>query len=369
MKLSEVVFKVNTGADAIKRAPIVEKDTGVKCLRIGDISQKKKITQWGFTKVTPDVFEKFQLKAGDIIIARTGNTIGVNFFIEQDMPSVFNNGLIRIKVDKTKILPRFFYYLMQTVQFKNHILSICFGTSTQPNMQIDDLLFYEVDIPKLETQVKVVSILKKIDDKIELNNQINETLESMAKAIFKEWFIDFGPVKAKAEGKKPFGMDDETAALFPDRFEESELGLIPSGWSINTIGESCDVLMGQSPPGITYNENRDGVVFYQGRAEFGDRFPTARLYCTAPTRQVKKGTILLSVRAPVGDLNIATEEICIGRGLAGLLHKVGGATYTYYLLSSFKGKFDMYNGEGTVFGSINKDTLANIKYASPPLDL
>lgn len=265
MKLSQVVVKVNTGADAIKRAPIVEENTGIKCLRIGDVSQKKKFSQWGFTKVTNDVYEKFQLKTGDIIIARTGNTIGVNTYIESELPAVFNNGLIRIKVDDKKVIPRYFYYIMQTEKFKNHINSICFGTSTQPNMQIDDLLLYETEIPSLRIQNEAVNILKSIDDKIALNNQMNETLESMAKAIFKEWFIDFGPVRAKAEGRRPFGMDDETAALFPDSFEDSELGPIPKGWRVKTLGEVVNCFDSKRIPlSSSEREKRKGIFPYYG---------------------------------------------------------------------------------------------------------
>ncbi|RDB36877.1 MAG: restriction endonuclease subunit S [Spirobacillus cienkowskii] len=265
MKLSQVVVKVNTGADAIKRAPIVEENTGIKCLRIGDVSQKKKFSQWGFTKVTNDVYEKFQLKTGDIIIARTGNTIGVNTYIESELPAVFNNGLIRIKVDDKKVIPRYFYYIMQTEKFKNHINSICFGTSTQPNMQIDDLLLYETEIPSLRIQNEAVNILKSIDDKIDLNNQMNETLESMAKAIFKEWFIDFGPVRAKAEGRRPFGMDNETAALFPDSFEDSELGPIPKGWRVKTLGEVVNCFDSKRIPlSSSEREKRKGIFPYYG---------------------------------------------------------------------------------------------------------
>ena len=97
-----------------------------------------------------------------------------------------------------------------------------------------------IPCPNKEQQVFIGQLAKSINQKIELNNQINETLESMAKSIFKEWFINFGPVKAKADGKKPFGMDDETASLFPDSFEESELGQVPKGWNISSLYDLAD---------------------------------------------------------------------------------------------------------------------------------
>ncbi|WP_186647111.1 restriction endonuclease subunit S [Fluviispira vulneris] len=274
---------------------------------------------------------------------------------------------IVLSAKENMTLAKYIYYLAISENFRNEAIRSMTGSSGRQRIQQVALENLEIKLPDIYVQSKIINILDTLDSKIELNQKMNETLESMAKAIFKEWFIDFGPVKAKSEGKKPFGMDDETAALFPDSFEESELGLIPKGWTIKTLKGSCEILMGQSPPGSTYNENGIGMVFFQGRAEFGSRFPSPRLFCSEPSRIVKQGTVLLSVRAPVGDLNISTEnQTCIGRGLAGILHKTGSTTYTYYLLQCLKEKFDMYNGEGTVFGSINKDTLSEIKSVFPP---
>lgn len=117
-KLGDVVISANTGLDAIKRAPIVDEDTGIKCLRIQDVSQVKEFKNWGSTKVNPENFKKFSLKEGEIIIARTGNTIGVNMFISKDVDSVFNNGLIRIRVDRKICDPKYVYYNFRTYIFR-----------------------------------------------------------------------------------------------------------------------------------------------------------------------------------------------------------------------------------------------------------
>jgi len=122
-------------------------------------------------------------------------------------------------------------------------------------------------------QKAIARILGTLDDKIELNRQMNQTLEEMASAIFKSWFIDFDPVKAKAVGKQPEGMDAETAALFPDSFEDSTMGKIPKGWEVGRFDDDFEITMGQSPPGSSYNELGEGVEFYQGRKDFGFRFP------------------------------------------------------------------------------------------------
>ena len=143
VRLKDAIKNANTGADAIQRAPIVEYDTGVKCLRIGDISNNRKYTEWGFSNVNEDNYKKYKLKKGDIIVARTGSTVGINKYIEKDYNSVYNNGLIRLEVDESKYDSKFIYYIMQTLGFRNYINGIAFGTTGQPNIQINDLLNFK----------------------------------------------------------------------------------------------------------------------------------------------------------------------------------------------------------------------------------
>lgn len=179
MKLKDLIESNNTGLDAIKRAPIVDYDTGVRCLRIGDISNNRPFNEWGYTEVEDNNYNKFQLKTGDIIVARTGATIGINKYIDKEYKSVYNNGLIRIRV-KQENNPKYVYYLLQSTNYKNFIKTISMGTSTQPNMQMNDLLNLEVPDFDKTKQDKIVEILGKIDDKIELNNQINNNLYELA---------------------------------------------------------------------------------------------------------------------------------------------------------------------------------------------
>lgn len=127
--------------------------------------------------------------------------------------------------------------------------------------------------------------------------------------------------------------------------------------SEGVLSDIADIVMGQSPKGDTYNEDGVGAVFYQGRAEFGERFPARRLFTTDPKRMAKENSVLMSVRAPVGDVNVAYEECCIGRGLCSVASKDNHQSFVLYTMYSLKDKFDVYNGEGTVFGSINKDSM------------
>jgi type I restriction enzyme S subunit len=164
-------------------------------------------------------------------------------------------------------------------------------------------------------------------------------------------------------------MDDETATLFPDSFEDSELGEIPKGWKISSIGDEYRVVMGQSPPGETYNNRGEGTPFFQGSTDFGFRYPFPRVYCTDPRRFAEERDTLVSVRAPVGDINMAKTRCCIGRGLASIRHHSECSTFTYQSIFSIRPDLAQFEADGTVFGSISGNDLKAVRMAIPPLPL
>jgi type I restriction enzyme S subunit len=349
-KLREFLNSANTGLDAIKRAPIVEENTGIKCLRIQDVSQRKAFKDWGFCEVTQNNYEKFSLNKDEIIIARTGNTIGVNMFIEENLKSVFNNGLIRLRVNKDLCFPKYVYYNFRNKRFVDYINGIAYGTSTQPNMQINSLLSFEFLAPSIPEQQSIASILSAIDEKIENNLAINKTLEEMAMALYKHWFVDFGPFQN-------------------GEFVESELGLIPKGWEVKRLVEFVKLTMGQSPKSEFYNLNKDGLPFHQGVTNYGVRFPEDKSYSTEGNRFAEEGDILFSVRAPVGRLNIAKNKIILGRGLSSMtLKNYKNNGFLFYSLKNFFTKDDII-GDGTVYGSVNKTELENLKFIVPCKDI
>ena len=140
-------------------------------------------------------------------------------------------------------------------------------------------------------------------------------------------------------------------------------------WGTGSLSDISVITMGQSPKGDTFNETGEGAVFYQGRTDFGFRFPTRRLYTTEPKRIALCGDAMMSVRAPVGDLNVAYEECCIGRGLAAIHSKDNHQSFVLYTLFTLKKQLDVFNGEGTVFGSINKESLNSMEITIPPMEL
>lgn len=139
-------------------------------------------------------------------------------------------------------------------------------------------------------------------------------------------------------------------------------------WKEGTLQDIADITMGQSPNGSSYNENGDGAIFFQGRAEFGFRFPNIRLYTTEPKRMAYTNDILMSVRAPVGDLNVAHTDCCIGRGLAAIHSKSSQQSFVLYTMFGLKRQLDVFNGEGTVFGSINRRSLNDMPIVIPSSD-
>jgi len=246
---------------------------------------------------------KYWMRLGDIVFSRVGSVDRSAYVKEREDGWLFSGRCLRVRATDGNLDSRYLSYYFCLKNIKEHIRQIAVG-ATMPSLNTSLLSNIEITIPPLYEQRAIAHILGSLDDKIELNHSMNKTLEAMARAIFKSWFVNFDPVHAKAEGR-PTGLPDDIAALFPDSFEESEMGEIPKGWIPSNIGSEFNLTMGQSPPGKTYNETGIGIPFFQGRRDFGFRYPSKRVYCTAPQRLAEHGDTLVSVRAPVGAINLA----------------------------------------------------------------
>ena len=281
--------------------------------------------------------KRFQVKENDLIISCSGTVGKVTIISEKDPKGIISQALLLLRVNEKIILPKYLEYFFRSTKGYNSIISRSSG-SVQVNIAKRDVIEgIPLLLPPLPTQQKIAAILSSLDDKIELNNKINTNLEQQAQALFKNWFVDF----------EPFG------------------GKMPAEWKVGKLSDIAEITMGQSPDGKSYNEDGIGTVFYQGRAEFGTRFPTRRLFTTEPKRIAHKFDTLMSVRAPVGDLNIANEECCIGRGLAAMHSKDDHQSFVHYTVQALRPQLDVFNGEGTVFGCINKDALNNMDIVIP----
>lgn len=270
---------------------------------------------------------------GDVVITHRG-TLGQIVFIPSDSKFeryVISQSQFRVKCNE-KIMPEYLTYYFHTKIGQHKLLSnasqVGVPALARASTSFQEL---EIEIPPMIQQQKVVSLLETIRVKIELNNAINDNLEQQAKALYQRMFID-NPV---------------------------------SGGYMGTLSDIADITMGQSPNGSSYNEDGNGAVFFQGRAEFGFRFPSVRLYTTEPKRMACANDTLMSVRAPVGDLNVAYTDCCIGRGLAAIHSKSNQQSFVLYTMFSLHKQLDVFNGEGTVFGSINRTSLTELPIFIP----
>lgn len=298
--------------------------------KYGKMPNKKKVTQNGKYPIYSGYryvgfYDEYNTEPNQlIIVARgVGGTGDVKLTKER---CYLTNLSISADVDKEKAIPEYLYYY-----FLQRNLRYLDSGSAQSQITISDLENVMIPLPSVLMQKKIVKHLALMDEKIKNNEQINNNLEQQAKAIYREMFVD-----------NP-----------------------SSEWKQGTLSDIADITMGQSPSGSSYNEESIGAVFFQGRAEFGFRFPTVRLFTTEPKRMACANDILMSVRAPVGDLNVAYADCCIGRGLAAIHSKFKCQSFVLYTMFFLKKQLDVFNGEGTVFGSINRKSLNEMPILIP----
>lgn len=281
------------------------------------------------TEEKADSLGKSNAHKGDVVITHRG-TLGQIIFIPENSKYdryVISQSQFRVKCNE-KILPQYLVYYFHTKIGQYKLLSNASQVGV-PALARASTTFQKIDIdvPSVEVQSKIVDLLEVLRKKIELNHKISMNLEQQAFSLYKSMFTS---------DNQPNGV----------------------------LSDIADITMGQSPSGDSLNEE-NGTVFYQGRTDFGFRFPSVRLYTTEPKRMAVKNDVLLSVRAPVGDINVAIEDCCIGRGLAAIHSKNNRQSFVYYTTKSLYRAFDMFNGEGTVFGSINKAALNSMPIYIP----
>ena len=278
--------------------------------------------------------ERF-VRIDDILINSTGAGTAGRIAQICNLPcdTIVDGHMIIIRAND-KVSQKYLGYAMKAHQWE--VLQLDEGSTGQTELNRERLLDeIMISYPTSFTlQEMVVKTLEGIDQKLHINEKVNDNLQQQAQAVYEEMFINNPDVS------------------------------LTSG----TLSDIAIVTMGQSPKGSSYNEQAVGEVFYQGRAEFGFRFPSRRLYTTEPKRIAEAGDVLLSVRAPVGDLNVAYERCCIGRGLGAIHSKDGHSSFILYTMFSLKPQLDVFNGEGTVFGSINRDSLNAIPVEIPSPD-
>ena len=358
--IEEVCLRVTSGGTPSRRNPSYYKGGRLPWLKTQELQDgwlddsEEHITDHAVASSSAQI-----LPANTVLMAMYGATVGQLGILRR--PMTCNQACCAMIVDPGQADYRYLFY--QLLHARPRIKSLSTGAAQQ-NLSGRLIKSLKFSFPSLSEQRTIAHILGTLDDKIELNRRMNETLEAMARALFKSWFVDFDPVRAKMEGRDT-GLPQDIADLFPDRLVDSEMGEIPEGWEVTSLKDCMSLTMGQSPPGSTYNGRGVGLPFFQGRSDFGFRYPERRRFCSAPTRIADPEDTMVSVRAPVGDINMAWERCCIGRGVAALRHRSGSSSFTYHSVWAMQRELREYEHTGTVFGAINKGQFEALKVIEP----
>lgn len=292
---------------------------------------------------------RYVLRKNALIVAMTEQGEGLlgSAAIVPDDDSYLHNqriGLVQAKAGAAE--PRFLYYLFNTTSVRQQIRNSSAGTKIR-HTSPERMYGVDVVVPAVPVQRKIAAILSAYDDLIANNQRRITLLERIAEDIYREWFVRL---------------------RFPGHEQvEIEKG-VPHGWTPSTLGAIADFTMGQSPSSEYFNETGTGLPFHQGVGSYGPRYPRHETFCSVSGRKAKPGDILFSVRAPVGRLNIADQELIIGRGLAAIRHKHGFNAYLLYLLKVAFASEDII-GNGSIFNSVGKDELARLGVFEPSLAL
>jgi len=298
----------------------------------------KKIRDWEISNFNGGT--KFQ--NGDTLVARItpcleNGKIGYVDILKDGEVAFGSTEFIVLREKQGISVSQFIFYFAYWNEFRDLAIQLMTGSSGRQRVETDVLKNKVFNLPPLPEQRAIADVLSCLDDKIDLLHRQNKTLEAMAEALFRRWFVEEG---------------------------EEE-------WEMGKFGDEFDFTMGASPPGESYNEDAMGIPMYQGNADFGFRFPTNRVFTTDPKRFAEKYDTLISVRAPVGAQNMSNEKCCIGRGVAAFRYKNNPSfyTYTYYKLKSLMDEIKQFNETGTVFGSISKNDFESIEITIPKKEL
>ena len=348
-------------------------------IRIRDMGSRL-LPSHGLEYVPDSVFpsiKRYIVNENDVLISIVG-TIGLVSLIDArfEKASLTENAAKLTGLDKVDAT--YLYYCLRSPGGQEQIYQATVG-AVQPKLPLYNIL--KIPVPWFERQVRqrIAHVLGTLDDLIELNRETNELLEEMARALFKSWFVDFDPVRAKLEGRPPAGMDAETAKLFPDHFQDSELGQIPKGWEVRPIGEVVDCLGGGTPSTSEPAYWENGTIHWTSPKDLSNlSFPfltkTDRRITEAGLARISSGllpagTLLMSSRAPVGYLAIAEIPVAINQGYIAM--KPNDIASNYYLLNWCH--FNMAEIEnrasGTTFAEISKSAFRPISLLLPPVDV
>lgn len=318
--------------------------------------------------------------AGDVVFTSKG-TVGRFAFVTADVPRfVYSPQLCYWRsLDHQRLNPRYLYFWMQSQEFLHQIGYLKNQTDMADYVSLRDQREMTLTIPDSDVQYSIANFLGAIESRIDNLCQTSTTLEAVAQALFKSWFVDFDPVHAKSEGRVPEAMDAVTAALFPSEFEESELGLIPKGWHVDEVGNAVKCLGGGTPSTKEDAYWRDGEFHWVTPKDLSglqapvlittDRKITSAGLSRISSGLLPVGTLLMSSRAPIGYLALTGTSTAINQGFIAM--PPGGTLPPLYLFFWARINMDLIkqSANGSTFMEISKKAFRPIKLCIPPPEL
>lgn len=324
--------------------------------------------------VTPEFHKKIKksaLRPGDVAIVRTGKP-GTCAVIPDWLPDANCSDLVIVRCGE-QIRPRFLCYWVNSVA-AHHISSHTVG-AVQQHFNVGAAKKMKVAVPDIFTQDAVVEVLGSIDDRITLLRETNATLEAIAQALFKSWFVDFDPVRAKAEDRQPEGMDATIAALFPDSFEESELSLVPKGWRLGTVEDLCSHITNGGTPSRARKDFWDGgSIPWFKTGEFCDGFllePSERIteggVNGSSVKVLPRDAVLMAIYAAptVGRLGVLTEPSTFNQACTGMVAKDFVGPWFLFLTLFFGRDWFNSRANGAAQQNISKAIVAGYSVVIP----
>lgn len=299
----------------------------------------------GVHRVSKDIYDKRNMRAipqkDDIIFAREAPA-GNAALIREGQEVCLGQRTVLIRPDCEKVFPEYLVYYLLAPEQQYKLLGTANG-ATVAHVNLPVIRKMSIELPDIDVQQKIAGYISIYDDLIENNQRQIKLLEEAAQRLYKEWFVDL---------------------RFPGYEDCKIVDGVPVEWKKKKLDEIADVIMGQSPKSEFYNKEHKGLPFHQGVGSYGARFVQDDTYSTSFTKVAEANSILFSVRAPVGRLNITKNKIVIGRGIAAINSKSGFQSYLFYALKERFFKDDIL-GNGAIFASISKNELLNQVFVIP----
>ena len=345
-------------------------DQGHFVLRTVNITEDGRISRNGAAFVSlasAKKYERFLLKDLDTLFVMVGATLGKTGIVKScDLPALLNQNMWVVRARTDRVDPLFLHYAFKV--FSKPLSSLASG-SARGFVKRDDFRRMKIRIPEIDVQRVISSFLGALDDRITLLRETNATLEAIAQALFKSWFVDFDPVRAKHQGLAPEGMGEATAALFPDGFEESELGPVPRGWRVGTVADLGDVICGKTPPTSNAENYGDEVPFITIPDMHGSLLvtTTARLLSRVGADSQKKkylppGSVCVSCIATPGLVARVTTESQTNQQINSVVPLASwGKSFPLFLLRRIGDAVRAGGSGGSVFHNLSKSGFEGLK--------